>query len=131
MRMIYEFRIYQLHPGKLEAFKQRFEKVTLPFFAKHGIRFTGFWECGELPEGTQTQVVPGGTFTATVGSTFGHDEIAYLVVFESLAQRDEAWSAFVNDEEWIAFRGAEEAQAPLVVEESFRLLQPTDFSPAK
>ena len=127
--MIYEFRVYQLHPGKLQAFKQRFKKVTLPLFAKHGVRLVAFWECGRLPEEVETQIVPGGTFTPTTRATFGHDEIAYLVSFESLEERDRAWQAFVNDEEWVAYRQAEEAAGPLVAEEKFKLLLPTDFSP--
>ncbi len=127
--MIYEFRVYQLHPGKLEAFKQRFENVTAPLFAKHGIGLVAFYECARLPEAVQTQVVPGGTFTPTVQATFGHDEIAYLVSFDSLEARDRAWQAFVNDEEWIAYRQAEEAAGSLVAGESFKLLLPADFSP--
>jgi len=127
--MVYEFRVYELHPQKLEAFKQRFKKVTLPLLAKHGIRLVAFWECGRLPEAAETQTVPGGTFTPTQEASFGHDEIAYLVSFESLEERDRAWQTFVNDEEWIAYRQAEEAAGSLVAEESFKLLLPTAFSP--
>jgi len=127
--MVYEFRVYQLHPGRLEAFKQRFKKVTLPMFAKHGVRLVAFGECARLPEGVETQIVPGGTFTPTAQATFGHDEIAYLVSFDSVEERDRAWQAFVNDEEWIAYRQKENAAGPLVAAERFTLVQPSDFSP--
>ena len=39
MGRIYEFRPYELHPGKLRAFKKRFEEgPSVPFFAEHGVQ---------------------------------------------------------------------------------------------
>ena len=76
----------------------------------------------------EEQVSAGGIFRPTEGATFASDQIAYLVAFESVAQRDSAWQAFVADEEWQRLKKESEREGPLVQEESFYLLQPTDFS---
>ena len=66
-----------------------------------------------------------------MGATFEQDKIAYLVAFEDITARDEAWRGFVADEEWRRLRmEAEQRTGPLVAEERFLLLRPTDFSPS-
>lgn len=126
--MIYEFRVYKLHPGKLEAFKKRFSKISLPLFEKHRIKFLGFWEIAEVPEGSMPEVSKGGIVRKAGGSIFGQDEIAYLVAFENIEQRDRAWLDFVADKEWQRLKAESEAKGPIVKDEMSFLLKPADFS---
>jgi hypothetical protein len=65
--MIYEMRIYRCVPGRLPALLQRFEKVTLNLWKKHGIRLAGFW-------------------TTLIGDS--NHELTYLLAWESLAERE-------------------------------------------
>ena len=122
--MIEEFRVYELHSGKLEAFKERFEKYSKPIFARHGIELLGFWEVGEFPKDAKPHVSKGGIVKLATGSQFGIKRVAYMVRFESLEQRDVAWRAFVVDEEWLARRAESEADGPLVASEQSTLLSP-------
>jgi hypothetical protein len=64
--MIYEMRIYRCVPGRLPALLQRFEKVTLNLWKKHGIRQAGFW-------------------TTLIGDS--NHELTYLLAWESNARR--------------------------------------------
>lgn len=123
--MIHEFRIYRLYPGKLDAFKKRFFQVALRFFEKHGIRFEGFWEIAELPE-AEAQISAGGIFRPAAGAKFDGEQIAYLVIFDSVEQRDAVWASFVADEEWRLLKAESERDGALVKEEAFYLLQPRD-----
>jgi hypothetical protein len=42
--MLYEWRVYEVVPGKMGALHARFQNITLRFFEKHGIKVVGFWE---------------------------------------------------------------------------------------
>lgn len=126
--MIYEFRVYKLHPGKFGVFKNRFSKISLPLFEKHRIKFLGFWEIAKVPEGSMPEVSKGGIVRKAAGSIFGQDEIAYLVAFESVEQRDRAWLDFVADKEWQKMKAESEAKGPIVKDEMSFLLKPEDFS---
>ena len=105
--MIYELRIYQCIPGKLPALLKRFETKTLDIWNKHGIRPTGFW-------------------TVLIGD--GNHDLHYMLTWESLAEREQKWSAFVADPEWIAVRDESEKDGPIVATIANSILQPTAFS---
>ena len=83
--MIYELRIYSCIPGKLPALLKRFETKTIDIWKKHGIRPTGFW-------------------TVLVGD--GNNDLHYLLGWESLAEREQKWTAFQADPEWHKARAA-------------------------
>jgi hypothetical protein len=89
--MIYELRIYHCLPGRLPRLLQRFEKNTLAVWQKHGIRQAGFW-------------------TVAIGPS--NQDLYYLLQWDSLADREAKWSAFVADPEWHAARDASEADGP-------------------
>ena len=40
--MLYELRVYDVMPGKLQALNDRFANLTLGLFKKHGIDVWGF-----------------------------------------------------------------------------------------
>ncbi|MCP9626830.1 NIPSNAP family protein [Rhodopseudomonas palustris] len=108
--MIYESRTYRCVPGRLPALLRRFETVTLKLFDKHGIR-------------------PAGFFTTLVGTS--NQELTYLLVWESLAERDQKWTAFVTDPEWLAARAKSEEDGQIVETIGNQLLTPTTFSAMK
>ena|ERR1700712_3881959 len=108
--MIYEQRIYHAMPGRLPDIVRRFETVTLKIWERHGIRQAGFW-------------------TVLVG-TSNHDLI-YLLAWESLAEREQKWAAFMNDPEWLEKRAETEKNGPLISGLSNAFLQPTSYSSVK
>jgi hypothetical protein len=105
--VIHELRIYRCAPGRLPALHRRFETVALKMWEKHGIRQAGFW-------------------TVLVGAT-NHD-LYYLLEWESLAEREKKWNAFMSDPEWIAARTESEKDGPILLHITNYLLQPTAYS---
>ena len=106
--MVYELRIYEVVPGRLQALHNRFANHTLGFFQRHGIQVVGFW-------------------TEEVGTS---NQLVYLLAFESLAARERKWSAFQADPEWQAVRARSEAEGgPIVARVRNTILRPTPYSP--
>jgi NIPSNAP len=108
--MIYELRVYTCLPGKLPLLIKRFETATLAIWARHGIKQAGFW-------------------TTYVGPS-NHD-LTYLLAWNSLAEREATWTAFMADPEWIEKRAASEKDGPIVANIASQLLTPTAFSSVK
>jgi hypothetical protein len=108
--MIYEMRIYRCVPGRLPALLQRFQNVTLKLWDKHGIRQAGFW-------------------TTLIGES--NQELTYLLAWESLAEREKKWNAFMADPDWISARAASEKDGAILLNASNQILQPTAFSAVK
>ena len=105
--MIYEMRIYHCIPGRLPALLKRFDTITLPLWERHGIRQAGFW-------------------TTLVGSS--NQSLTYMLAWESLAEREQKWTAFQSDPEWIAKRAETEKDGAIVGNIVNELLAPTSFS---
>jgi hypothetical protein len=108
--MIYELRIYRTLPGRLPNLLARFQNHTLRIWEKHGIRQAGFW-------------------TTLVGES--NNELTYLLGWESLAEREAKWPAFMADPEWMAVRSESEKDGPIVASLSNQILAPTAFSAVK
>lgn len=106
--MIYEYRVYEAMPGKLEELHSRFRDNTLKLFEKHGFKNIGYW-------------------TADVGES--NDRLIYIVAFEDAGQREKAWQAFSNDPEWHRVVEESEARGKLVKRVLNSTLLPTDYSP--
>jgi hypothetical protein len=107
--MIYEWRVYEAMPGKMTALNERFHKITLDFFKKHGITVVGFWE-------------------AIFGTS---NTLYYMLAFENMAHREKAWAALMADPEWMRARQETEKEGPLVQRVHNMLLRPTHYSPIK
>ena len=105
--MIYEWRVYEVVPGKMAALNNRFEKLTLRLFKKHGLKVVGFWQ-------------------ADIGIS---NVLYYMLAFNDLAQRDKAWAAFRVDPEWQQGRAESEREGPLVAKVTSSILRPTSYSP--
>ncbi len=106
--MIYEWREYRIVPGRMPAMKERFRNTTNTFFEKHGIKIVGYWE-SEIGGETSS--------------------LYYMVAWRDLAHREQAWSAFASDPEWIKARAESEKDGPIVAGIHNMILKPTDFSP--
>lgn len=108
--MIHELRIYRCLPGRLPALLKRFDTITLKLWEKHGIRQAGFW-------------------TTLMGES--NLDLHYLLAWESLAEREEKWTAFASDPEWLTARAETEKDGQIVANVSNAMLQPTAFSSVK
>lgn len=84
--MLYEYRVYDVLPGRMEALHRRWEQVTLRLFDKHGIRLIGIWE-------------------SVVGVS---SELHYILEWDDWGHRERLWSAFLQDEEWVKAKAESE-----------------------
>lgn len=105
--MIYELRVYSCLPGRMPALQKRFREHTLRLWERHGIRQAGFW-------------------TTLIGPA--NNDLTYLIAWESLADRETRWNAFMADPEWLAARADSEKDGLIVANVASSFLQPTDFS---
>jgi hypothetical protein len=105
--MIYELRMYRCVPGRLPALLSRFQDHTLRIWNKHGIRQAGFW-------------------TTLIGES--SQQLTFMLAWDSLAERDKRWNAFLADPEWIAVAAESEKDGQIVHDIRNELLAPTVFS---
>lgn len=105
--MIYELRVYHAVAGRLPDVMKRFDTITLPIWQRHGIRQAGFW-------------------TTLVGAS--NHTLTYMLAWQSLAEREQKWTAFQADPEWIEKRASTEKDGPIVADIVSELLTPTSFS---
>lgn len=108
--MIYEMRVYRVVPGRMPALLNRFQNTTLDMWKTRGFRPVGFW-------------------TTLVGES--NMDLTYMLAWESLAEREQKWNAFMADPEWIAKRAESEKDGPIVANITNTILQPTAFSAMK
>jgi NIPSNAP len=81
--MIHELRVLHCVPGRLPALLRRFETDTLRLFEKHGIKQLGFW-------------------TVAIGES--SNDLFLILEWESLAEREQKFGAFLKDPEWLEAR---------------------------
>ncbi|MBJ7407787.1 MULTISPECIES: NIPSNAP family protein [unclassified Bradyrhizobium] len=108
--MIYEMRVYRCVPGRLPALLKRFETATLKIWEKHGIKQAGF-------------------FTTLIGES--NQELTYFLAWDSLAEREKKWGAFMTDPDWMKARAESEADGQIVANIVSQILTPTAFSAVK
>ena len=108
--MIYELRVYHCVPGRLPDLLKRFDTITLKLWEKHGIRQAGFW-------------------TTLVGES--NQDLTYFLQWETLAEREQKFTAFGADTEWLKARAETEKNGPIVASISNSFLAPTSFSSVK
>ena len=107
--MIYEWRIYEVLPGKMNVLHDRFKNVYIKLFEKHGIKVIGFWE-------------------AVVGTS---NILYYMLAYESMSHREKAWGAYQSDPERTKARQQFEKEPPVVERVTNIFLSPTSYSPIK
>ena len=108
--MIYEMRVYRCLPGRLPALLKRFETATLKIWEKHGIKQAGF-------------------FTTLIGES--NQELTYFLAWDSLADREKKWGAFMTDPDWMKARAESESDGQIVGNIVSQILTPTAFSAVK
>jgi len=108
--MIYEYRCYTVAPGKMGDLQDRFRNHTLKFFEKYGIKPVAF-------------------FTPVIAEC--NHKFTFILEFESLAQRETAWSAFMADKELQQVVADSNKNGVIVTSVENKILAPTDFSPLK
>ena len=105
--MIHELRIYECVPGRLPALHKRFETITLRSWQRLVIRQAGFW-------------------TTVIGES--NQTLFYLLEWESLAERETKWNAFLQDPEWLKARAETEKDGQIVAKVTNYILAPTSYS---
>jgi hypothetical protein len=105
---VYELRIYDAPPGKLEALEARFRNHTTKLFEKHGMTNVGYW----------------------VPLDNSKNQLIYVLSYPSREARDQAWKAFGADAEWQRVKKETEASGKIVAKVESILLAATDYSPA-
>lgn len=108
--MLYELRTYHVMPGKLPDLNRRFADITMGYFKQYGIEVVGFW-------------------TNELGGS--SDQLIYMLAWESLAEREKKWNAFVADKERLAKFAETEKNGMLVRKLTAQILRPTAYSPMK
>lgn len=108
--MIYEWRVYEIVPGRKRALNERFANHTVRLFKKHGMEVVGFWE----------SMIGGRTNT-----------LYYLLAFKNLGHLEEAWKSFSSDAEWQEVVSKTETDGPIVASITNIVLKPTQYSPLK
>ena len=108
--MIYELRVYRAVPGQMAKLQTRFRDELPSIWEKHGIRAISFW-------------------TTLVGES--SQQLTYILQWESLADLDARWTAFLNDPAWHKVRDEGERDGPIVANISSEILMPTAYSALK
>jgi hypothetical protein len=111
---LFELRTYTAASGRLGDLNARFEKTTLPLFAKHGMSHIGYWVPAEKQKGA--------------GET-----LIYIIAHASKEAADKSWKAFREDPAWTSAKRLSEINGPLTAPNGVNsvYLNPTDYSPMK
>ena len=108
--MLYELRIYSPNPGKHADLHARFANHTLKLWDSHGIRQVGFW-------------------TVAIGEA--NNDLYYILEWESLAEREKKWAAFMTDPVWVETKRVSELAGPILAKITNLMLTPTAYSKMK
>jgi hypothetical protein len=106
---LFELRTYHAAPGKLDALKARFANHSLRLFAKHGVTVVGFW-------------------VARDANGRPSNDFVYLLAFPNSNAREQSWTAFRTDPDWLAARAESETDGPLIISQESVLLDKTEYS---
>jgi NIPSNAP protein len=111
---LYELRIYQAAPGKLDELLARFRNHTMTLFARHGMSQFGYWVPTEPKDGAGERLI-------------------YILVHKDHAAWADSFKAFRADPEWIKVKADSEANGSLTLEGGVKSVPmiSTDFSPAR
>jgi len=85
----------------------RFRDHTCRIWTKHDIAQIGFW-------------------TVTIGES--NNDFIYLLSFDSMADRESKWDAFISDPEWVVALTTSEENGPLIQTLSSQFLKPTSMT---
>jgi hypothetical protein len=103
----FEFRIYSVLPGKLDAFKARWRDFAVPIYQRHGLHSIGWW---------------------TAKDAAGNDQFVCLLAGDSFAEIQRSIIAFHQDSEWQRVEKETESGGKLRSSVEALKMTPTDFS---
>ena len=107
--MIYEYRTYDVAEGRLEELHKRFDEHTIKIFIRHNIKPVAFF--APITDKISTQM-------------------QYIVAFDNLEQRKQAWANFLDDKEWQEIHTASNLNGALVTNIKSEVLELTEYSPS-
>jgi NIPSNAP protein len=107
--VVYELRIYQAVPGKIEDLVARFRNHTMKLFADHGMKSVAYWTALDEPVKSST--------------------LFYILEHPSREAAAANWKAFQDDPEWKRVKAKSEENGKLVEKIDSTFLTLTDFSP--
>ena len=110
-RHVYELRLYQASPGKLNALKARFGDHTDAIFRRHNMRSVGYWQPEDAPASQNLFI--------------------YLLEHPSREEAKKNWDEFHEDPEWQKVKANSEKNGPLVDHISNYFMVPTSYSALK
>lgn len=105
--MLYEYRRYDVIPGRLGDLREHFAKNIMPLWDKHEIEVYGIWE-------------------PVIGVT---SDFHYMLRWKNMAEREDKFSAFLADSEWDRIRPNTPGGSPPVFRGHYQLWQPSPISP--
>ncbi|MBM7568126.1 NIPSNAP family protein [Paenibacillus sacheonensis] len=103
--MIYELRIYDVSPGKMEAIIERFDNHVVALFAKHGMPIKQFW----------------------VDADDANNRLYYVVEHRDMEARNLNYERFRADAEWIEVKRISELNGPLTQKQESIFMRNADF----
>jgi heme-degrading monooxygenase HmoA len=106
--MIHQLRIYEIFEQNKAAFHARFRDHAARIMQRHGFQIVAMWEA----------------------KTERQTEFVYLLRWPDEQTKSDAWAAFLADQEWEEIKRATRGQGSLVGKIEYRLLVPSDYSPA-
>lgn len=107
---VFEWRIYTVLPGRMDAMNARFKNHTNALLTRHHMTLIGFWQ----PQGEENS-----------------RKLYYLVAHKSRKEAEANWKAFVADPDWIKARDASEKDGKIVEKVERIWLDPTEYSMMK
>jgi hypothetical protein len=105
---VYELRMYQVHPGKMDALRTRFGDHTDSIFKRHNMKSVGYWVPQDAPASQNLFI--------------------YILEHPSRQGAEKNWAAFQADPEWKKVKAESEAQGPLVDHIDRYFMDPTTYS---
>lgn len=111
---VFELRIYQATPGKLDNLLARFHDHTTALFKRHGMGQFGYFVPTEAKDGAGEKLI-------------------YILSHKDKEAREASFNAFRSDPDWVKVKAESEAGGSLTVKDGVQsvLMTPTDFSPTK
>jgi hypothetical protein len=106
---LYEMRVVEASPGRLDALLSRCRDQEIELLARHGIEVLGVF------------VPPGDNAGRRIVGVLSHP---------GRAARDAAWKSLHEDPEWRKLLADSEKDGPLIANSTATLLRTTDYSPS-
>ncbi|WP_301169715.1 NIPSNAP family protein [Brevibacillus nitrificans] len=103
--MLYELRIYDVVPGRMQALLDRFQNDAISIFERHGMKVTNFW----------------------VDADEAKNRLYYVLEHPNLEIRNQNYDRFRNDPEWMEIRRVTEMEGPLVAKQESIFLKNASF----